>query len=161
MTPRPPPKISDKDHWMCDLDSDIAGSSKDIQRVEPKPKTQLSSTERPVCAEKEERTKFDRDTLNQEKHDEVIDPTSSERPVWGPESTERCVLTPKHVENDQTGAARPVLVDQKRGARHCFQSTRTVTCSCERSRTSPSSRACEGDRKSSSSRVTSSRLAAE
>ena len=29
----------------------------------------------------EERTKFDRDILNQEKHDEVTDPTSSRRPV--------------------------------------------------------------------------------
>ena len=69
VSPRPPPTISYKDDWMCDLDSDIAGSSKDTQRIEPKPNTQLSSTERPVCGEKEEtleRTKFDRDTLNQE-----------------------------------------------------------------------------------------------
>ena len=49
VSPRPPPKISYKDNWMCDLDSDIAGSCKDIQRIEPKPKTQLSSMERPVC----------------------------------------------------------------------------------------------------------------
>ena len=77
VSPRPPPKIPCKDNWMCDLDSDIAGSSKDTQRIEPKPKTQFSSTVRPVCGEKEEieeRTKFDRDTLNQEKHDEVTDP---------------------------------------------------------------------------------------
>ena len=49
-----------------------------------KPNTQLSSTERPVCGEKEEieeRITFDRGTLNQEKHDEVIDPTSTVRPV--------------------------------------------------------------------------------
>ena len=65
---------------MCDLDSDIAGSNKDIQRIEPKPNSELSSTERPVC---------------------------------GHESTKSCVLTPKHVENDQTGTERPVLVDQK------------------------------------------------
>ena len=77
---RPPPKISYKDNWMCDLDSDIAGSSKDTQRIQPKPKTQLSSSRRPVC---------------------------------GHESTKRCVLTPKHVERDQTGTGRPVLVDQK------------------------------------------------
>ena len=25
----------------------------------------------------------------------------------------RCLLTPKHVEEDQTGTGRPVLVDQK------------------------------------------------
>ena len=54
-----------------------------------------------------------RDTLNQEKHDNVTDPTITEKPVSGHESTERCVLTPKHVENDQTGTERPVTVDQK------------------------------------------------
>ena len=61
---------------MCDLDSDIAGNSKDTQRIEPKPKTQLSSTVRHVCGEKEEieeRTKFDHDTLNLQKHDEGTD----------------------------------------------------------------------------------------
>ena len=118
VSPRPPHKISYKDNWMCDLDSDIAGSSKDTQRIEPKPKTQLSSTVRPECGEKEEieeRTKFDRDTPNQEKHDNVTDPTTTGRPVCGHESTERCVLTPKHVEDDQTGTGRPVLVDE--GAR--------------------------------------------
>ena len=35
MSPRPPPKISYKENWMCDLDSD---SNKDNQRIEPKPK---------------------------------------------------------------------------------------------------------------------------
>ena len=113
---RPPPNISHKDNWMCDLDSDIAGSSKDTQRIEPKHQTQLSSTVRPICGEKEEieeRTKFDRDTLNQEKHNEVTDRTSTGIPVCGHESTKRCVLTPEHVEDDQTGMGRPVLVDQK------------------------------------------------
>ena len=65
---------------MCDLDSDISGSSKDTQRIEPKAKTELSSTVRPVCRENEEieeRTKFERDTLNHEKHDEVTDPIST------------------------------------------------------------------------------------
>ena len=60
-----------------------------------------------------ERTKFDRDTLNQEKHDKVTDPTSTVRPVSGHEFTKRCVLTPRHVENDQTGSGKPVTVDQK------------------------------------------------
>ena len=80
VSPRPPPKISNKDNWMCDLVSDIAGSSKDTQRIEPKPKTQLSRTVRPVC---------------------------------GHESTKRCVLTPEHVEDDQTSTVKPVLVDQE------------------------------------------------
>ena len=55
---------------MCDLDSDVAGSSKDTQRIQPKPQTQFSSTETPACGEKKEtleRTQFDHDTLNQEK----------------------------------------------------------------------------------------------
>ena len=37
------------------LDSDVAGSSKDTPRIEPKPKTQLSSTERPVCGKRKSR----------------------------------------------------------------------------------------------------------
>ena len=36
-----------------------------------------------------------------------------EKPVCGHESTERCVLTPKHVENHQTFTETPVTVDQK------------------------------------------------
>ena len=45
-SPRPPPKISFKDNWMNELGSEVAGSSKDTQRIQPKPKTQLSRTER-------------------------------------------------------------------------------------------------------------------
>ena len=43
----------------------------------------------------------------------LAESTSTGRPVCGPESTDRCVLTPEHVEEDQTGTERPVLVDQK------------------------------------------------
>ena len=35
VSPRPPPKISYKDNWMKELDSEVAGSSKDTQRIEP------------------------------------------------------------------------------------------------------------------------------
>ena len=38
-SPRPPPNVSFKDKWMKELDSDIAGSSKDSQRIQPKSKT--------------------------------------------------------------------------------------------------------------------------
>ena len=48
MSPRPPPRISFKDNWMKELDSEVAGSSKDTQRIQPKPKPQLSRTVRPV-----------------------------------------------------------------------------------------------------------------
>ena len=154
-----------RDIWTCDLDSDLARSSEDnIQRIELNPILNYQVFEQLLqngVKNTLERTKFDRGTLNQEKYDNVTDPTSTERAVDGQEFTERCVLTPKHVENDQTGTGRPVTVDQKQGTQNWFQSTRILTCSCERSRTSPSSRACEKDRKSSSSRSTSSRLAAE
>ena len=98
------------------MDSDFARSSNDIQRIEQKPNTQLSSIGKPVTRwrkESLERTKFDRDTLNQKKHDEVTNSTSTGKPVSGHESTKRCVLTPRHVENDQTGTGKPVTVDQK------------------------------------------------
>ena len=38
VSPRPPPT---KDNWMKELDSEVAGSSKDTQRIQPKPKTQI------------------------------------------------------------------------------------------------------------------------
>ena len=116
VSPRPPPTISFQDHRTCNLDSDIARSSKYIQRIKLKPNTQLSSTGRPVTKRSEEtleRTKFDHDTLNHVKHDNVTDSTSTVRPVCGHESTERCVLTLAHVENDQTSTVRPVTVDPK------------------------------------------------
>ena len=83
VSPPPSPTISYKDNWTCNLDADVARSSKDIQRIELKPNTQLSSTGRPVTTRSEEtleRIKFDRDTLNQDKHDSVTDPTSTVRP---------------------------------------------------------------------------------
>ena len=115
MSPRPPSKISYKDNWMNELDSEVAGSSKDTQRIQLKPKTQLSRTGRLVTrwrVETLERTKIYRDTLNQEKNDEVRNSTSTVKLVSGHESTKRCVLTPRHVENDQTGTEK-VTVDQK------------------------------------------------
>ena len=66
VSPRPPPTISYKDSWTCNLDSDVASSSKDAQRIELKPNTQLSSAGRVVTKRGEkalERTKFDRDSL--------------------------------------------------------------------------------------------------
>ena len=104
---RPPPKISYKDYWMYDLDSEVAGSRKENQRIQPKPKTQLSRTVRPVCGQEstkeiEKLTMFDRE--------DVTDSTSTGSPVCGLESTKRCVLTTTHIEEDQTRTVRPVLV---------------------------------------------------
>ena len=104
---RPPPKISYKVFWMCDLDSEVAGSRKDNQRIQPKPKTKLPRTVRPVCGQEstkeiEKLTMFDRE--------DVTDSTSTGSPVCGVESTKRCVLTPTHIEEHQTRTVRPVLV---------------------------------------------------
>ena len=41
VSPRPPPKISFKDNWMKELDWEVAGSSKDTQRIQPKPKNTI------------------------------------------------------------------------------------------------------------------------
>ena len=125
LSPRLPPKISYNNNWMCDLDSHVAGSSKDTQRIQPKPKTQLSSTGRPVRGQEstkeiEKRTMFDHDSLSQEKHDDVTDSTSTGRLVCGSESTTRCVLTLKHVE-DQTSTVNPVTVDQKEEHKFYFR----------------------------------------
>ena len=69
---RPPPKISCKDHRMCEFDSDVAESSKDTQRIQLKRKTQIIKygETRMWKEEIEERTELDSDTLNQEKHNE-------------------------------------------------------------------------------------------
>ena len=50
-SPRPSPKISFKDNWMKKLGSEVAGGSEDSQQTQPKSKTQLLSTERPVKSE--------------------------------------------------------------------------------------------------------------
>ena len=155
VSPRPPPKISYKDNWMCDLASEVAGSNKDTQRIHPKPKTQLSRTVRPVGGQ-ESTKEIEQGTLFD--HEDVKHSTRTGRPVCGSESTKSCGKTPTKIEEDQTRTERPVKVEEHDID---FKSSRTVTCSCERSRTSPSSRACEKDRKSSSSRSTSWRLAAE
>ena len=163
VSPRPPPNISYKENWMCDLDSDVAGSSKGTQRIEPKRITQLSSTVRPVCGGREEiekRTEFDHDTLSHEKHDEVTDNKYGETRMWTRiHKALRVGTWTCGRRSNRYGELH--IGESNRGERDCFQSTRTVTCNCERSRTSPSSRACEKDRKSSSSRSTSCRLAAD
>ena len=40
-SPRQPSTISFKDNWMNELDSEVAGSSKDTQRIQPKPKNPI------------------------------------------------------------------------------------------------------------------------
>ena len=70
VSPRPPPKISYKDNWMCDWDSDVAESSKETQRIQPKPNYQVRGdpyVDQGSTNEIEKRTEFDHDTLGQEK----------------------------------------------------------------------------------------------
>ena len=45
-SPRPPPRISFTDNWMKELGSEVAVGSEDSKQIQPKSKTQLSSTER-------------------------------------------------------------------------------------------------------------------
>ena len=47
-SPRPPPKVSFKENWMKELDSEVAGGNQDSQQTQPTSKTQLLSTGRPV-----------------------------------------------------------------------------------------------------------------
>ena len=140
MSPRPPPKISFKGNWMFDLDSDVAESSKDSQRIQPKPKIHLSSTE-----EIEKRTEFDHDTLVKRNKMNFRPNKYGETRVWTRihktlrvDTWTCCRRSNRHGETPIGGS--------KRGGRNWFQSTRTVTCSCERSRTSQSSRACSGSK---------------
>ena len=166
VSPRPPPKISFKDNWMCDLDSDVAGSSNDTQRIEPKPQTQLSSLGRPVCGQEsameiEKRTKSDHDTFGlretwwSHRHNKY-----GETRMWTRihnalrVDTWTCWRRSNWYGETRVGGS-------KRGARNWFQSAWTVTCSCEGSRTSPSSRTCDKERNSSSIRRISCGLAAK
>ena len=80
-SPRPPPKISFKDNWMKELDSDVAGSSKDSQQIQPKSTTQLSRTERPVSEQPS-------DLLTQEIRKDVL---------FGRESTNSRTVRPVNV----------------------------------------------------------------
>ena len=149
---------------MCHLDHRRRFPIKIIGRVIWILILQLSSTGRLVTKWKEEtlkRTKFDRDTLNEEKHDKVTDPTSTGRPVSGQKIHKRCVLTPRHVKNDQTCAERPVTVNQKEEHQIDFRVpglSLSVVKEAEHLRVQE---LVKKDRSSSSSRSTSCRLAAE
>ena len=106
VSPRPPPTISFKDNWMKELDSEVAGSSKDTQRIQPKPKTQLSRTERPVGGN-ESTYEIEKDILFG--HEDIKHSTRTVRPVDWSKSIQSCVSMPvKNEEEDQTRTVRPV-----------------------------------------------------
>ena len=105
VAPRPPPTISFEDNWMKELDSEVAESSNDTQRIQPKPKTQLSRTVRPVGGQ--ESTKERKNIFFG--HEDIKHPTRTVRPVGGLKSTQSCVSMPiKIEEEDQTRTWRPV-----------------------------------------------------
>ena len=112
LSPRPPPKISFKDNWMKDLDSEVAGSSKDSRRIQPKPKTQLSRTVRPV-GEQPFTQEIEKDVLFG--REGTKNSTRTVRPVYGPKSIQSCVpvsveIVDKNVDvdADQPRRGRPV-----------------------------------------------------
>ena len=103
MSPRPPPKISFADNWIKELDSEVVGISGDSQRIQPKSKTKLSRTGRPVSEQPS-------GSFAQEIRKDVLfgrESTNSRtgRLVDGPPSSQSCV--PVSVE----------LVDKRRRRR--------------------------------------------
>ena len=69
---------------MKELDSEVAGSNKDSQRIQPKPKTQLSRRERPTGGQ-ESTKEIEKGILFG--HEDIKHSTRTERPVGGQEST--------------------------------------------------------------------------
>ena len=115
MSPRPSPKISLKDHRMKELDSEFAGSSNDSQQFQPKSKTQLSRTGRPVgeqpsvsfTQEMEKDVLFGRESTN----------SRTERPVDGPPSVQSCVPVSVELVDKDEDADENVVADQTRSER--------------------------------------------
>ena len=141
-SPRPPPKISFKDNWMKEMDSEVAGGSGNSEQIEPKSKTQLSRTVRlvSVTQEIEKDVLFGREGTN----------SRMERLVDGPKFIQSCVPVSvervddkdahENVDADQIRTRRPVESEQI----HRF----VVVKQAENFRV----RAREEDRESSSSR---------
>ena len=135
---RLPPKVSFKDNRMKELDSEVAGSSTDSQRIQPKSKTQLSSTRRLVIVKSEEIGKdvlFGCESTN----------SKTERPLNASSFSLSCVPVSvervekdedadENVDADQTSTERPVS-GQPTGLStqleeiHGFQSVWIATCS--------------------------------
>ena len=82
---------------MKELDSGVAGSSKDTQRIQPKPKTQLSSTGRPVGGQ-ESTQEIEKSILFD--HKDIKNSTRTERPVGGLKSIQSFVSMPVKVEEE-------------------------------------------------------------
>ena len=84
VSPRPPPTISFKDYWMTELDSEVAGRSKDTQQIQPKPESQLSRTGRPVGGQ-ESSKEIEKGIFFG--HEDIKHSTRTGKPIGGQEST--------------------------------------------------------------------------
>ena len=77
-----------------------SGSSRNTERIQPKPKTQLSRTEKPVGGQ-ESTKEIEKDVLFGREGTKLS--TRTVRPVDGPKSIESCVSIPLQiVENTRT-----------------------------------------------------------
>ena len=175
-SPRPRPKISFKDNWMKELGSKVAGGGEDSQQTQPWSKTQLWSAGRPVSEQPS-------GSFTQEIRKDVLFGCESTDwrtggPVNASSFSQSCVpVSVEHVDKDKRRRRKRRrrsnknwetckwrtnrFVHTAQGNRHLLQSVWIATCSCETSRELPRSGAREEDRESSSSRSTSSRLAAK
>ena len=104
VSPRPPPKISYKYHWMCDLDSEVAGSSKDNQRIQQKPNYQVRWD--PYVGKSPQRKS--RNVLCLVKKNMMMSQTRKLRGVpYVDQNPESAACWHTHVEEDQTSTVRP------------------------------------------------------
>ena len=114
-SPRPPPKISFKNNWMKELDSQAAGGSEDSHQIQPESKTQLSRKVRLVSEQPS-------GLLTQEIGKDVLfgcESTNSrtERLVNGSPFSQSCVpVSVERVDKDQD-ADENVDADQTRTVR--------------------------------------------
>ena len=149
-SPRPLPKISFKDNWMKELDSEVAGGSEEPQQIQPKTPNPIDVTWRPVTTEQTSRSSVQeidtRFSLGCESTNVSVERSDEDKDA------------DESVDADRVGTGRPV-VHTARGKRHWLQSVWIATCSCETSRKLPCSRTLQEDRESSSSTSTSSRFA--
>ena len=137
-----PPNFPMKNDWMKELDSEVAGSSEDTQRIQTKPKTKLSRTVRPVVDKNPPRRSRKISCL-------VTRTSSTQQERWEPwvgwnpfKDACRCLKNWRRRSNKNGETRGWTRVHQGGGARHRLQSNWIVTLSCEGSRTSPSPRAC-------------------
>ena len=135
MSPRPRPTISFTDNWMKELDSKVAGSSKDTQRIQPKPKTQLSCTVRPVGGQ-ESTKEIEKDILFG--YEDIKHSTRTRRPVDGSKSIQYTARCDPWVDKNPPRKSRKISclvtrtssTQQERGDPWMDQNPSNIACRC-------------------------------